>query len=84
MIDVGIVSGSEEQAKELIVGVDTVYVHYDIELVEKEDGSKVYQYHEIQYGKDEYIQLMSEKNTALEAEITSTQLALCDVYEMLG
>ena len=37
-----------------------------------------------QYTKDEYIQLIDEKNASLEAEITSTQLALCDVYEMLG
>lgn len=88
MIDKGIVRGSESQAKPLIVGVDTVYVHTNIEQVKTDaEGNAVeglYQYNEVQYDKDEYIQLMSEKNTALEAEITSTQLALCDVYEMLG
>lgn len=88
MIDKGIVRGSESQAKHLIVGVDTVYVHTNIEQVTTDaEGNSVeglYQYNEVQYDKDEYIQIMSEKNAALEAEITSTQLALCDVYEMLG
>lgn len=87
MIDVGIVHGSKEQAKELIVGKDIVYVHSDIEKIEKDiDGNTVdnqYQYHEVQYTKDEYIHLLAEKNTSLEKEITSTQLALCSVYELL-
>jgi hypothetical protein len=84
MIDVGIVKGSKEQAKELIVGSDTVYVHSDIEQVETDDGSEVYQYKEIQYTKDEYIHLLSERNAALEDEVTATQIALCDVYELIG
>lgn len=83
MIDVGVIRGSKEQAKELIVGTDTVYVHIDIKPIETDDGSEVYQYNEVQYTKDEYIRLLSEKNTSLEKEITSTQLALCDVYELL-
>lgn len=84
MIDVGTVRGSKEQAKELIVGSDTVYVHSDIEPVETDDGSEVYQYNEVQYTKDEYIHLLSERNAALEDEVTATQLALCDVYELIG
>lgn len=72
MIDVGIIQGSKEQAKPLIVGTDTVYVHYDIEKVETEDNSDIYRYHEIQYNKDEYIKLMSE-------EITDTQQLLTDM-----
>lgn len=84
MIDVGIVQGSKEQAVGLVVGTDTVYVHSDIEPVETEDGSEVYQYHEVQYTKDEYIHLLSEKNAVMEEELTATQIALCDVYESLG
>ena len=35
--------------------------------------------------KDEYIQLMAEKNSSLEEQATDLQLALADVYEqMLG
>lgn len=73
MIDVGVIRGSKEQAKELIVGTDTVYVHSDIKPVKTEDGSEVYQYNEVQYTKDEYIRLLSEKNTSLENQMESTQ-----------
>ena len=80
MIDKGIVQGSESQAKPLIVGVDTVYVHTNITKVETDAEGKtvegLYQYNEVQYDKDEYIQFMSEKNTALEEQIESTQEAL--------
>lgn len=88
MIDCGYVTGSKEQAVELIVGIDTVYVHDDIQLLKKEDEQgnpvEVYQYHEVQYDKDEYIKAMSEKNSELENQFTDTQLALCDVYELIG
>ncbi|MCB6265546.1 hypothetical protein LI208_09705 [Longicatena sp. 210702-DFI.1.36] len=88
MIDCGYVTGSKEQAVELIVGIDTVYVHDDIQLLKKEDEQgnpvEVYQYHEVQYDKDEYIKAMSEKNSELENQLTDTQLALCDVYELIG
>ena len=79
MKDLGIVTGSSEQAVELVIGKDTVYVHTDI--VEVEEG--LFQYHEVQYTKDEYIKLMSEQNKALEMQLTDTQLALCEVYELL-
>lgn len=88
MIDCGYVTGSKEQAVELIVGIDTVYVHTDIKPVTKDAEGKdvegLFQYHEVQYDKDEYIRLMSEKNDKLEAQLTDTQLALCDVYELIG
>ncbi len=80
MKDMGIVRGSEEQAKELIVGFDTVYVHKNIKKLE--DG--IYQYEEIQYDKDEYIELMASINKILEKQVTDTQLALTELYEMKG
>ncbi len=80
MKDMGIVRGSEEQAKELIVGFDTVYVHKNI--IKLEDG--IYQYEEIQYDKDEYIELMASINKILEKQVTDTQLALTELYEMKG
>ena len=88
MKDIGIITGSENQAQPLIVGVDTVYVHTDIKPVTKDaegnDVEGLFQYHEVQYDKDEYIHLMSDKNAELEAQLTDTQLALCDVYELIG
>ena len=82
MKDYGTVYGSEAQAKPLVVGKDTVYIHTDIEEVEDEFGNIMYRYHEIQYGKDEYIALISEKNSRLEADMTDVQLAMCELYEM--
>jgi hypothetical protein len=57
MKDMGIIQGSAAQAVPLIIGKDTVYVHTDITPVEGEEG--LFQYHEIQYEKDEYIKLMA-------------------------
>lgn len=84
MKDVGIIQGSEAQAKDIIISADTVYVHSDIKKVEKKDEKDpdVWEYHEIQYGKDEYIKLMAEKNKSLEKQVTDTQIALTELYEM--
>jgi hypothetical protein len=57
MKDMGIIQGSAAQAVPLIIGKDTVYVHTDITPVEGEEG--LFQYHEVQYDKDEYIKLMA-------------------------
>lgn len=78
MKDVGKIQGSEAQAKELIVNKDMVYVHTNITKVEEEN---LYEYDEIQYDKDEYIKLISEKNKELEEQINNTQMALCEIYE---
>lgn len=87
MKDIGLIQGSAALAVPLIIGKDTVYVHTNIEKIDVDaEGNptdNLYQYNEVQYDKDEYIHLLSENNTSLEKEITSTQLALCDVYELL-
>lgn len=68
MKDMGIVQGSTEQAKELVIGNDVVYVHTDITPITKDQDGKtvkgLYQYHEVQYDKDEYIELMNAENKA--------------------
>lgn len=86
----GIVHGSAAMAVPLVIGNDVVYVHTDIEEIEypedeeMEHLSPVYQFHEIQYTKDEYIYLMKQTNDSLESEITDAQMALCELYEMIG
>lgn len=60
MKDMGIVRGSAAQAEPLIIGKDTIYVHSNIKPVEDEEG--LFEYHEIQYEKDEYIKLMAEQS----------------------
>ena len=81
------VQGSLQQAQPLIVNKDTVYVHTNIVQATDEYGNVVdnlYVYDEVQYTKDEYIQIMAEKNSQLEKELTDTQLALCELYESVG
>ena len=78
MTDYGIVKSTvRPEAK--VVDEYSVWVNTDI--AETADG---WEYHMVQYTKDEYIRLMDEKNAELESQLTDTQLALCDVYEMIG
>ena len=43
-----------------------------------------YEFDLIEYDKDEYIKIQAEKNADLENEITQAQLAMCEIYEMMG
>lgn len=64
-----------------------VFVATNIEQVTvttDEGDVQEYQFNLVEYDKDEYIRMMSEKNDDLEQQVTDTQLALCDVYEMIG
>ena len=42
-----------------------------------------YEFDQTRYTKDEYIKLLDDKNAILEAQLTDTQLALCEVYELM-
>lgn len=72
--------------KETEIDEYSVWVNENIREIEvtDENGSHTeYEYDQIQYSKDEYILLLSEENKNLENMLTDTQLALCDVYEMM-
>lgn len=78
-------STTEPQAVE--IKETKVFVATDIEqmTVTTDEGDvQEYQFNLVEYDKDEYIRMMSDKNDELEQQVTDTQLALCDVYEMLG
>lgn len=85
MKDMGIVQGNGEQAKELVIGKDKVYLHTDITPITTDNRGKpvedLFQFNEIQYDKDEYIELIAKKNAKLENDLTDTQVALCEIYE---
>ena len=88
MKNYGIVHGGAEQAIPLVVGKDTVYVHTNITKLEPDPNDEfapadLYSYEEVQYDKDEYIGLISNKNDALELQLTDTQIALADVFEQV-
>ena len=88
MKNYGIVHGGAEQAIPLVVGKDTVYVHTNITKLEPDPNDEfapadLYSYEEIQYDKDEYIGLISNKNDSLESQLIDTQIALADVFEQV-
>lgn len=88
MKDMGIVQGSGAQAIPLIVDVDTVYVHTNINKIEGTDmdGNPIensYTYHEKQYSHREYIELLGNENSGLKEQSLNTQMALVDMYEMM-
>ncbi|GBR74159.1 hypothetical protein NO1_1384 [Candidatus Termititenax aidoneus] len=64
----GVVRGEADQAKPVVIGKDTVYIHSNIREYDKLDseGNKIgigYEYDEVQYDKDEYLQkLINEQN----------------------
>lgn len=65
----------------------SVWINTDIREIqvqsEEENTHIEYEFNQVQYSKDEYIKMIDDKNTELEATITDTQLALVDVYEMI-
>lgn len=85
MINHGTVRATEAPEK-LHVDECSVWVASDIQTVtvEDENGERTeYEFTLLQYGKDEYIRHMAEVNASLDAQMTETQLALCDVYELI-
>ena len=72
----------------VVIDDNSVWVHTDIQEVHESVGEDQsfdgYEFNMIQYEKDEYIKIISEKNEELEQQVTDTQLALCEVYELLG
>ena len=74
MKDMGIVQGSYESSRPIVIGKTTVYVHDNIHEVEVKDEDTentytIWQYHEVQYDKDEYISLMDIKESQNTANI---------------
>lgn len=76
------VQGSATQAKPLIIGKDTVYVHTNIVQLKDEEGKLIedlFEYDEVQYRKDDYIALISNKQdlTAVDGiEIAETVIGV--------
>ena len=88
MIEIGIVQGTAAQAVPLIIGKDTVYVHTNIIPLSQDKSNYpvdgMFEYYEIQYDKDEYITLLSEKSSTQELQLIETQLALTELFESMG
>ena len=58
-----------------------------IEAVSESVGTETefngFEYNMVQYDKNEYILKQAQANAELSDQLTETQLALCDVYEMI-
>ena len=66
---------------------DSVFIASNIQPYEEiydERTVSGYKYDLIQYPKNDYISELAEKNSELEAALLDTQVALCDIYEMIG
>lgn len=61
------VRGTMKEVPEIEVNVDTVYVRTNIQRIE-EEGFVGWEYDEVQYKKDEFIELISKENKQLKQE----------------
>lgn len=68
MRTIGTIQGSGEQAKPIVIGKDTVYVHTNIVKLDVDsEGNPVddlYKYHEEQYDLHEYLNLFIQQTKA--------------------
>ncbi len=81
MVDHGKVRAADAP-ENIVIDEFSVWVADNIQAVQVpgEDGQETrteYEFNLKQYGKDEYIHEM-------DSQLTDTQLALCDLYEMIG
>lgn len=88
MVDYGTVR-STIRPEEKVIDDYSVWIHSNIAEIQVPDPDgesqhTEFEYSMIQYTKDEYIRMVDDKNAELEEQLTDTQLALCDVYEMIG
>ncbi len=56
----------------------------EITVTDENGEHTEYEFSQTQYSKNEYIKFLQNNNKELEDKLTDTQLALCDVYEMIG
>lgn len=83
------ISYSTEKPQELQILETKVFEYKNITEQTKIDPmteEKIieYSFELIEYDKNEYIEIIDAKNKELEDELTSTELALCEVYELIG
>lgn len=73
----------ELELTETKVFVSSNIVQVDEPETEGQSGFTGYEFILTEYEKDEYIKLQAEKNKSLGQQVTDTQVALTEVYEMV-
>lgn len=85
MIDHGKVRSTvKPEAK--VIDEYSVWINTEIQEVEVNFGDNIhteYEFNQIRYSKNEYIEMIDNRNAQLESQVTDTQLALVEVYEMM-
>lgn len=86
MVDYGKVR-STIKPESVVIDDYSVWVNTNIEAVSENVGTETefngFEYNMVQYDKNEYILKQAQANAELSDQLTETQLALCDVYEMI-
>lgn len=86
MVDYGKVR-STVKPEPIVIDEFSVWQHTDIQEVSENVGEENefvgFEYNMIQFTKDEFILNQAAENELLQQQITDTQLALCEVYEMM-
>ncbi len=77
------VRGTMKEVPEIEVNVDTVYVRTNIQRIEEEDFVG-WEYDEEQYSKDEFIELISNKNKELIQENELNKQAIAELTLLLS
>ena len=72
----------------IVIDEFSVWQYTNIQPVSENVGEENefvgFEYEMIQYGKDEFILNQAAEKEVLQQQVTDTQLALCEVYEMIG
>lgn len=86
MVDYGKVR-STIKPESVVIDDYSVWENINIEAVSENVGTETefngFEYNMVQYDKNEYILKQAQTNAELSDQLTETQLALCDVYEMI-
>lgn len=87
MVDYGKVR-STVKPEPIVIDEFSVWQHTDIQEIYENVGEENefvgYEFNMVQYDKNEFILKQAEENSALSQQITDTQLALCEVYELMA
>lgn len=86
MVEYGKVK-STIKPESVVIDDYSVWENTNIEAVSESVGTETefngFEYNMVQYDKNEYILKQAQANAELSDQLTETQLALCDVYEMI-
>lgn len=86
MVDYGKVR-STIKPESVVIDDYSVWENTNIKAVSENVGTETefngFEYNMVQYDKNEYILKQTQANAELSDQLTETQLALCDVYEMI-